>query len=175
MPILWVHFEGPWAFVTPFGFKITLDYRSKKLKERFWEFVAHVIKITIDYQPKKLEKMLFVTPFGSTIPKKQSNKCSILWSHFETKIWLSRKGWSGGFWEMAGGGSLELLWHLLRLKSLSIIGQKTRKNARYYWRILRKNRFPRWGSFEHMYLSPFGIDFGQTSRKIAWYYKLIST
>ena len=47
---------------------------------------------------------------------------------------------------MAGGGSLELLWHLLRLESQLIISQKARKNARYYRCILRKIDFPGGGA-----------------------------
>ena len=90
--------------IIPFGFKITLDYRSNKLEEISWALVVSVTKITIDYRPKTW-KILVVTPFVFKIPQKGRNNAHYcrrvlhLWHLLGSKLLLiiSLKSWTKGF------------------------------------------------------------------------------
>ena len=70
-----------YAFVTPFGNKITLDYRSKRSKKN-----GGLINITLDYQSKKSKRCFCDTFWGQNrtwLSVKIVEKCSILNARFK--------------------------------------------------------------------------------------------
>ena len=132
--------KGSWAFVIPFGFKITLDYRSKKSENvqggREGESLACVtlfgFKITIDYRSKKSK--------GGRV----LSICGSLWD--QNHNWLSAKKLEKmprgrGSWAFVTPFGLKILKKIEKM--LDIVGAFWEKN-----RLSREGG--RGGGLEHL-------------------------
>ena len=159
----------------PFEFKITLDYRSKKLKVGSWGFVASVIKITIDYLPKYWKKCSLWLLLGVQSHKKVEQMLDIRVSFWEKDLAFVR-GMEG--WVLSICGRTES-WAFVASFGIKIKIDYRPKNSKkmlgiigVYWENIN---YPRGGNSEHLYLSPFGIDYRPNKLETAEYYKFIST